>query len=90
MGEKGIRIFKESYLLGEEFDLKQGLATGNNDKFLKLWFEVSLKHISFNAANDKKWYPCQKGGELRKWYGNNVYIVNWQNDAMNLGILQVP
>ena len=84
LGEKGIRIFKESYLLGEEFDLKQGLATGNNDKFLKLWFEVSLKHISFNAANDKKWYPCQKGGELRKWYGNNVYIVNWQNDGDEL------
>lgn len=84
LGEKGIRIFKESYLLGEEFDLKQGLATGNNDKFLKLWFEVSLKHIGFNAANDKKWYPCQKGGELRKWYGNNVYIVNWHNDGDEL------
>lgn len=63
-------------------ECKQGIATGNNDLFLKRWFEVSFDNISFNGYDaDKKWYPCNKGGEFKKWYGNNLIVLDWSNDG---------
>ncbi|MFQ6805579.1 MAG: BREX-1 system adenine-specific DNA-methyltransferase PglX [Lachnospiraceae bacterium] len=55
---------------------KQGSTTGNNDMFLRLWFEV--------APNNKKWYPCLKGGAYRKWYGNQDYIIDWENNGLRM------
>ena len=70
---------------------KQGFKTGNNDLFLKLWFEVSRSKIQFNAISlqnaldsKMKWFPCTKGGEFRKWYGNFEYVVNWEDDGYRL------
>ncbi len=61
---------------------KQGFKTGNNDRFLRLWFEVSSAKLSFDGyRSDKKWFPCNKGGVARKWFGNQDYIVNWENDG---------
>lgn len=66
---------------------RQGMATSNNDKFLKYWFEVSTKKIGIRktkkqAANSNlKWFPYNKGGTRRKWYGNNLLTVNWKNDG---------
>ena len=67
---------------------KQGLATGDNDQFMRFWYEVDSKNISFKSSNRTeaissraKWFPCNKGGSFRKWYGNNNFIVNWQNDG---------
>lgn len=67
---------------------RQGLATSDNDRFLKLWFEVNISKIGFNISNIEdnkkflyKWFPCTKGGSFRRWYGNNEYIVNWENDG---------
>ena len=67
---------------------KQGLATGDNERFLKLWFEPSIQEIAFGCnsrseamSSGKKWFPCNKGGEFRKWFGNNYFIVNWENDG---------
>ena len=64
---------------------KQGLATCNNNLFLRLWFEVNKQNIYYKCQNQNesinsslKWYPYNKGGEFRKWYGNNNYLVNWQ------------
>ena len=78
----------ESKLLGEYAYPKQGFATGANDVFLRLWHEVNCWKIGF-SCNDreeakesgKKWFPCNKGGAYRKWYGNNDYIANWENDG---------
>ncbi|HHW31099.1 MAG TPA: BREX-1 system adenine-specific DNA-methyltransferase PglX, partial [Clostridiaceae bacterium] len=70
---------------------KVGLQTGNNDIFLRLWHEVAFNKIGFGypncekAAGSKlKWFPYNKGGEYRKWYGNNEYIVNWENDGFEI------
>lgn len=70
---------------------KQGLATADNNRFLRLWYEVSINKCFFNANNAqeakeslKKWFPYNKGGEFRKWYGNNDYIINWENDGAEL------
>jgi hypothetical protein len=70
---------------------KQGLATGENDRFLKLWHEVNFAKIGFSMQSreqanksTKRWFPCNKGGSFRKWYGNNDYIVNWENDGQEI------
>ena len=70
---------------------RQGLATGDNDRFLRFWYEVDIKKICFDSKNREesilsgaKWFPCNKGGTYRKWYGNNDYIVNWENDGFEI------
>lgn len=63
-------------------EAKQGFKTGNNDLFLRLWHEVNLQKFSIYGGN--KWYPCNKGGDFRKWYGNYDYVVNWENDGFLL------
>ena len=67
---------------------KQGIATANNDLFLKRWFEVSFTGIAFDIESQNKademgvkWLPYNKGGEYRKWYGNKEFIINWSNNG---------
>jgi len=81
-------IFISSKPLADVASPKQGLATADNDRFLRLWFETSRDRIGFGMKNrqearqsGKKWFPCNKGGSFRRWYGNNDYIVNWENDG---------
>ena len=70
---------------------KQGFATGNNDTFLRFWHEVDFTKIGFNMADreeasksNKKWFPCNKGGAFRRWYGNNTYLANWEFDGKEM------
>lgn len=74
--------------IGEVAKPRQGMATTNNNLFLRLWYEVSTISICLNAQNrkdallsQKKWFPYNKGGDYRKWYGNNDYLVLWENDG---------
>ena len=91
VSEAMLRCFTEGTRLGDIADSKQGLATGENDRFVRLWQEVSVKKVNF-YANDKtsfvdsrcKWAPYNKGGEFRKWYGNNEFVVNWENDGIEI------
>ena len=66
----------------------KGIITGDNSKFLRFWHEVNCQKIRFDAEcasdscdNVKKWFPCTKGGSYRKWFGNNEYIIDWQNNG---------
>jgi len=62
---------------------RKGLTTGDNDRFVRLWHEISISSFSiFNAY--QKWFPMTKGGLFRKWYGNNDYVVNWENDGREI------
>ena len=86
-----LRIFIEGKRLGELADSKQGIATADNNRFLREWFEVEFSNINFNAKSHNDaiesnaiWYPYNKGGEFRKWYGNNEFVVNWHNDGAEL------
>ena len=63
---------------------KQGLITGDNNRFLRLWYETSLNKTSFNHDTTKKWFPINKGGEFRRWAGNNSFIVNWDNNGYEI------
>lgn len=83
------QIFEEAVLLGEVCDIKAGLQTNDNNKFLRMWNEVSIEKIGFKFKNRNeaknsqlKWFPYNKGGNYRKWYGNNEYVVNWENDGL--------
>lgn len=92
VSEKFIRNFNNSPLnqIGEP---KSGLSTTDNTRFLRYWSEVYFSNIGLNYINtnqtaDKKnmWYPYNKGGHYRKWYGNRDYIVNWYNDGEEIKI----
>jgi len=89
--EKMISLFVNSESFGKVGDAKQGLATADNDRFLRLWQEVDHNNIGFGMANlekalisGKKWFPHNKGGAKRKWYGNQDYIVNWYKDGYEI------
>ena len=78
----------ENLTIGQMAKPRQGLATGCNDIFIRQWYEVPDEHICYNARSIgeavqtcKKWFPYNKGGEFRKWYGNNDYVVNWENNG---------
>ena len=83
VSEKVSKAF-ESSCIGDKMITREGMATADNDRFLRLWHEVSLNHISmFNKTSDK-WYPYNKGGGFRKWFGNRDYLVNWSNDGYDI------
>lgn len=86
--ESYFNIFKESAILKTDGDTRQGMATSDNNRFLRYWYEVENKKLGFNMKNaeealksQKKWFPYNKGGYFRKWYGNMDYVINYENDG---------
>ena len=86
-----LRVFAEGSPLGEIAAPKQGLATADNSRFLRHWFEVSRDKSCFTAASREeaaasgaKWFPHLKGGAFRKWWGNQEYVVNWEHDGAEI------
>ncbi|MCI0766550.1 BREX-1 system adenine-specific DNA-methyltransferase PglX [Bacillus sp. TL12] len=84
-------IFDQEVKLSEIAEPKTGIQTGNNTAFLRYWFEVPLNKIGFNMTEfadinkyGYKWFPYNKGGEFRKWYGNNDYVVNMENNGESI------
>lgn len=70
---------------------RSGLQTGDNNLFLKLWHEININSIAFNTMDkkeyllsQKKWIPQVKGGSYRRWFGNQDYVVNWENDGFEI------
>lgn len=63
---------------------RQGLITGDNERFLRLWFEVIQSKTAFTRNEEKKWMPINKGGEYRRWYGNQEYVVNWESNGIEI------
>lgn len=68
--------------LGEMAAVCQGLSTADDQKYIRYWFEVSMSKLSIFGGD--KWYPINKGGECRKWYGNNYFVVNWEGSGQEL------
>ena len=91
VSDKIREIFEKNQKLGEIGEAKSGLQTGNNEKFLRQWFEISNKKIGYNIKNSEeckiknyKWLPQVKGGGFRKWYGNLDYVVNYENEGQEI------
>ena len=83
--------FKRSERLEVIAHPRKGLATTDNNRFLRLWFEVSQDNVKLDARDKddarlsgKKWFPLNKGGDYRRWYGNKSYLVNWYDDGKEM------
>jgi len=74
-------LFIKNKAFGKLGVVKQGMSTANNDRFIRLWPEVSAQKQSMLTKNlgSSKWFPYNKGGQFRKWYGNLDYVINWEN-----------
>lgn len=77
--------------IGEIAFPKTGMTTGDNNRFLRMWFEVNINNAKFDVesakeaqCSEKKWFPYCKGGGFRRWYGYNEYLVNWFNDGYEI------
>lgn len=89
--KKIINAFVNNKTIGDISPARVGLQTGCNDLFVREWFEINnikilfnLKDRSENLLFHKKWFPYNKGGEFRRWYGNNEFVVNWENDGYEI------
>jgi len=78
-------IFEIEKIVAHYAIAKHGMSTSDNEKYLRLWYEVAQLNVGFHFSNRKaasvsrrKWFPYNKGGSFRRWYGNNEYLVNWQ------------
>ena len=91
MPQKLIAQFEKDDLIKNYVDAKSGQNTGDNSKFVKFWFEPSFSNIGFGIetlekteSDTPKWYPYNKGGEFRKWYGNFDNVINWANNGKDI------
>ena len=91
LSEKMRGSFSTGKPLSEIANLRQGLATADNNRFLRQWWEVSRQRTAFACtsreeatASGARWFPYNKGGEFRKWYGNHEYVLNWENDGAEI------
>ncbi|EHO18586.1 hypothetical protein HMPREF9623_00054 [Stomatobaculum longum] len=87
ISEAALKNFKNPNL-GCLAEIVSGMTTGNNEIFLRVWTELNFEKIAFNKSNIEKvnlqktkWIPYHKGGGMRKWYGNQEYVVNWSRSS---------
>ena len=88
LSDKIISLFSNNLCIKNISYPKQGLHTGDNMKYIRLWYEVNNKKIMFEEQDkwdeQYKWAMLNKGGEFRKWYGNRNYIINWENNGSEI------
>lgn len=91
VSEAMLEAFKNGKPLGDLAVSRNGMKTGKNEKFVRLWFEIENNKFKNNSKTYReaieskaKWFPYNKGGEYRKWYGNNDYVVNWENEGQEV------
>lgn len=84
-------VFTVAKKMNDIAEPRAGMQTGENDKFIRCWFEVSKLDLGLEVKSNeesilsrKKWFRYNKGGEFRKWYGNNDFVVDWWNDGYNI------
>lgn len=91
ISENVYKTFAQGIPLGKIAKPRQGMATSDNNRFLRLWHEISICNFGLNMDNalmaqqsNFRWFPYNKGGSYRKWYGNNEYVVDYQNDGQRV------
>lgn len=91
ISEKTLSDFVDFKYIKHKYKVNKGLSTGKNDLFIRHWTEVAFSRISFHNKNrseakDKKlrWYPANKGGDFRRWYGDREFVIDWENDGKRL------
>ncbi len=93
VSERVRKCFNQFSRLGDIFKARQGMATGDNERFIRLWYEVPIGMIAFGFESKEKlwntslkWVPIDKGGDFRKWFGNNLNVISF--DERNYVILK--
>lgn len=85
VSDKEIGIYTSNKLLGNICYPKKGLDTGENDKFIRFWHEISIaKSCLDDTDHSKTWFPYNKGGNFRRWYGNREYLINWKDNGKEI------
>ena len=91
VSEKIRHIFTECQPLEDYCKPSQGMATADNNRFLRFWHEPSINRVGIRMkspqeaqASGRRWFPYNKGGQFRRWYGNQDFVVNWENDGEEL------
>ena len=84
LSEGILNILKSKEKVRNYAETRHGLVTGNGELFMRLWHEVSYQDICYGNENGYKWFPYNKGGSFRRWYGNREYIVNWENNGRQI------
>ncbi|MCU3986646.1 BREX-1 system adenine-specific DNA-methyltransferase PglX [Enterobacter mori] len=86
-----LEVLENTTALGNITEPRKGMCTRDNDYFVRYWFEISIEKIGFDYTSRekakesrKKWFPYQKGGDFRLWYGNNLSVVDWEDDGYRL------
>lgn len=83
VSEKYADIFQSDCVF-DYAEAQEGLKTGDNERFIRNWFEVSFEKTNIKCRNNAKWFFHTKGGEYRKWYGNKNDVLNFENDGIEL------
>lgn len=85
LSDQFVGNFKNYPALGTIVTSREGLTTGSNDNFIRLWYEVSLDKLVLpnqkTSTMNRKWFAYQKGGDYRRWAGNTEYVVDWSDDG---------
>jgi hypothetical protein len=90
ISENAVKAFQSAHRIEDVCEVKKGSFTGDNDRFLRLWTEVSDQslqdegNLAASLSSPRKWFPYHKGGGFRKWYGNLDYVINWENNGAEL------
>lgn len=89
VGKGMLDAFEHAPGLGARVSLQAGITTGDNDSFIRQWWEVPLNSFDVecesieHVENETTWYPCNKGGDYRKWYGNRSNVMNFSLSAQS-------
>ncbi len=82
-----IEVFENFKSAKNHLIIKEGLKTGNNEQFIRLWYEVNFSNFSINSLH-AKWFPHTKGGDYRKWFGNQEFVLNYLDNGKELKSLK--
>ena len=82
--DNALSLYKDARYLSDELTFRRGITTADNPRFLRLWQEVDIAKSNIVGNKAPKWCMYNKGGSFRKWYGNRDYVINWENDGLEL------
>ena len=78
------KVYDKGFPLSQIASPEQGMATADNNRFVRKWYEPNIKKVAIEYSGDNKWYPYNNGGGFRRWFGFNTDVVNWENDGFEI------
>ena len=82
--QQTFKVYDKGFPLSQIASPEQGMATADNNRFVRKWYEPNIKKVAIEYSDDNKWYPYNNGGGFRRWYGFNTDVVNWENNGFEI------